>query len=115
MIIGVFFFGFLHHLFISMMGGLNGVGQTIKALLYGQTPFLLIGWIPIINIITPIWCIILIIVGISEYQEISTWEALKAIIYSAITMTILWVMIATTAFFGALSRMDGLPYPFMMP
>ncbi|MBN1762931.1 MAG: YIP1 family protein [Methanomicrobia archaeon] len=55
-IVGVFIGGLWLHLWVYLVGGRNGLVQTIKAVIYGDTPSLLLGWIPIINVITMIWC-----------------------------------------------------------
>ena len=48
-------FGLWLHLWVFLVGGRNGVGQTIKAVMYGATPSCLLCWIPIVGIIAGIW------------------------------------------------------------
>jgi hypothetical protein len=82
------------HIWVYICGGRKGVGQTIKAMAYGSTPSLVLGWIPFIGIIFSIWSIVVSIIGIRQLHEISTGRAvlaylLGAIIIPAITMIII--------------------------
>ena len=42
------------HLLVYIVGGRKQIGQTFKALMYGATPYLLLGWIPIVDLIAGI-------------------------------------------------------------
>jgi hypothetical protein len=82
------------HIWVYICGGRKGVGQTIKAMAYGSTPSLVLGWIPFIGIIFSIWSIVVSIIGIRQLHEISTGRAvlaylLGAIIIPAIAMIII--------------------------
>ena len=65
-IIGIFVGGAWLHIFVWALGGKKGYVQTVKSVMYGSTPSLLLGWIPIIGFIGAIWTIILDIFGIKE-------------------------------------------------
>ena len=77
---GLFIIGAFLHIGVYMSGGKKGLNQTIKALVYSSTPSLLFGWIPVINVIAGSWSLILNIMGIREFQEISTVRALMAMV-----------------------------------
>ncbi len=47
------------HLWVYLFGGRKGIMQTFKAILYGDTPNLLLGWIPFIGIIFTLWSLVL--------------------------------------------------------
>jgi hypothetical protein len=81
------------HIWAYLFGGRNGVGQTIKAVMYGLTPFFLLGWLSfieaygigaIIAAILWIWAFILVIIGIRQLQELSTAKAVLAAIIALI-------------------------------
>jgi hypothetical protein len=76
------------HLIVKMVGGKTGFYQTFKALVYGFTPILLLGWIPSKFILIPIvlYSLFLQIVGISKLQEIS---------YLKTTLISIWLPIAS--------------------
>ena len=75
--------------------------QTEKAAIYGSTPFLLLGWIPVIGlVIGGIWAIILTIIGLRELHEITTGKAILAyvlalaIIFVILILIVGWLVIA---------------------
>ena len=94
-IIGVFIGGLWLHIWVYLLGGREGVEQTIKALMYGVTPGYLLGWIPIVGIIGGIWSLIVEIIGIRQLHELSTGKAVLAVIIAiAIPLIIYAVIIA---------------------
>lgn len=99
MIIGVFIIGAIYHIGVYIVGGKKGIEQTIKALMYGQTPGLLLGWIPIIGIIAGIWSFVLYILGIRQLQEITTGKAILAVLIPIIIIVVLIVILAIIAAF----------------
>ena len=88
-IIGAFIDGLWIHLWVYIVGGRKGVGQTIKAVLYGATPYCLLGWIPIVNFIAEIWMIIVAILGVRQLHELSTGKAVLAVILAIIIPAII--------------------------
>ncbi|MDO9034371.1 MAG: Yip1 family protein [Methanoregula sp.] len=96
------------HLWVYLFGGHMGIMQTFKAIMYGNTPHLLLGWIPFIGIIFVLWSLVLGILGIRELQEIST---VKAILVIAIAVTIPLILIILFAVFFNPSNMYFYPAP----
>jgi hypothetical protein len=106
-IIGVFIDGLWLHLWVYLVGGRNGVGQTIKAVMYGSTPSYLLGWIPIVNTIALIWALIVGIIGVRQLHELSTGKAVLAVI-----LAILIPAIIIGAIFAAfMATMPGPVFP----
>ncbi len=95
-IIGVFIDGLWIHLWVYIVGGRKGVGQTIKAVMYGATPYCLLGWIPIVNFIAEIWMIVVAILGVRQLHEISTGKAVLAVILAIIIPAIIIVAIVAS-------------------
>ncbi len=93
-IIGAFVCGAILHIFVYIVGGRQGIAQTIKAVMYGSTPGLLLGWIPVVNIITAIWSIVLNILGIRQLHELTTGKAVLAVLIPFIIAVILTVIVA---------------------
>lgn len=89
--------GVILHIFVLIVGGRKGIGQTIKAVMYGNTPVLLIGWIPLIGIIGLIYGLVLEVIGIRELHGISTIRAVIAVFMPAILVFLLMLL-----FFAAL-------------
>lgn len=77
------------HIWVYLCGGRKGIKQTIKAMAYGSTPWLLLGWIPYVGIIGGIWCIITSIIGIKQLHEISTPKAILAYLLGAIIIPLI--------------------------
>ena len=72
------------HVWIKLFGGKGDIDKTFKALVYSDTPYYLLGWIPILSIIFIIWSWILGIIGLSEYHKIEWWKVFIAEIISGI-------------------------------
>jgi hypothetical protein len=98
------------HIWVWLLGGRKGYMMTLKALAYGDTPYLLIGWIPVIGIIGAIWSFILSIIGVRELHEISTGRAAAAVILAAIVVLIIIILVAAALFITAVSMIPG-PMP----
>jgi len=110
-IIGIFIAGAVLHIFVYIVGGRKGIGQTIKALAYSETPALLLGWIPLINIIGAIWAFVLSILAIRELHEISTARAVIAVILPLILAFILVALFAACLLMGAMSTVTVATMP----
>jgi hypothetical protein len=106
-IVGIFIGGVWLHLWVYLMGGRNGLVQTIKAVIYGDTPSLILGWIPIMNVIAMIWSLIVGIIGVRQLHGLSTGKAILAVILAifipAVIIGILFVALGPT--------MPGQGYP----
>jgi hypothetical protein len=69
------------HIWVYLFGGRKGLKQTVKAVTYGATPLLLLGWVPGPNIIiAPIWSLLLVVNGTMELHELSSGRAILAVI-----------------------------------
>ena len=108
-IITVIFAAWLH-LCVYLLGGRNGIMQTVKAILYGRTPRLLLGWIPVIGFIFGLWSLALGIVGIRELQEMSTGKAILAVAIAVIIPLIVFILLAAW-FFISYMIVNGIPVP----
>jgi len=91
------------HLWVYIVGGRKGIVQTAKAVMYGMTPGLLLGWIPFVGFIFCLWSIILQIIGIRELQEISNGQALLAMIIAVMVPLILIILLAMYLFIATFS------------
>jgi hypothetical protein len=96
------------HLWVYVFGGRNGYRQTLKALAFGDTPALLLGWIPMIGIIAGIWALVLSVLGVRELQGISTGRALGAVLVAVIIPLLILVLLAAFLFI-AYSEITTLP------
>ena len=88
-LLGVFVEGLIIHAFVVLMGGEKGAKQTIKTTMYSSTPFLLLGWIPIVSTIAYIWSIALLIIGIKETQEMELGNAILVVLIPVVLFIIL--------------------------
>lgn len=91
------------HLWVYIVGGRKGVLQTAKAVIYGMTPALLLGWIPLLGFLFCLWSILLQIIGIRELQEISSGRALLAVMIAVMVPLILIILIAMYLFIATVS------------
>jgi hypothetical protein len=94
-IIAIFISGLWLHIWVYLVGGRNGLGKTIIAIAYGQTPYLLLGWIPIINFIAMIWTFVVEIIGVRQLHGLTTGKAVLAVILAiVIPLIVLGVLVA---------------------
>jgi hypothetical protein len=91
------------HLIVYLAGGRKGIMETTKAIVYGQTPRLLFGWIPLIGFVFTLWFFILAILGIRELQEISTMKAILIVAIAVLVPMILVILAAAYFFIGSSS------------
>jgi hypothetical protein len=68
---------------------------------------LLLGWIPLVNIIAAIWSLIVEIIGIRQLHELTTGRAILAVLIPIILAIILAVVLA--ALFVAVMTSTGVP------
>lgn len=97
-LVGVFIGGLWVHMWVYAVGGREGVGQTMKAMAYGSTPALLLGWIPIINLIAVMWSMAISIMGMKELHKISVGRVFLAYILSLVVGIPLTFIISVTLF-----------------
>ena len=106
------------HLWVYLLGGRKGIMQTFKAIVYGNTPRLLLGWIPFIGIVFMLWSLILGILGIRELQAIGTGKAILAVAIAVIIPLII-ILIIDSYFISWYASTMGVPFPsnnnFPMP
>jgi hypothetical protein len=96
------------HLWVYPAGGRKGYRETLKALAFGGTPALLLGWIPLVGILAGIWSVVLSILGVRELQGISTGRALGAVILAVMIPLLILVVLAAFLFI-AYSEITPLP------
>ncbi|HON81008.1 MAG TPA: YIP1 family protein [Methanoregulaceae archaeon] len=94
------------HLWVYILGGRKGYIETLKAIAYGATPELLIGWIPFIGFIGSIWSFILTILGVRELQEMSTGKAAAAAIIAVVVLAIIIILVAAFLFIAYMEMMQ---------
>ena len=92
--VGILVFSAWLHLWVYIFGGRRGIWQTLKAVMYGGTPFLLFGWIPFIGFVFMLWSLVLGILGIRELQGISSLKAILAVALAVMIPLILLLILA---------------------
>ena len=82
------------HLWVYLFGGRRGILQTLKAVLYGSTPGLLLGWIPVLGFLFTLWSLALGILGIRELQDIGPVRAILVVALAVMIPLILLILVA---------------------
>jgi len=82
------------HLWVYIVGGRKGIGETMKAVIYGSTPSMLLGWIPFIGIIFSLWSIVLWALGVRDLHELSTGKAIAAVVIAILIPLIIILLLA---------------------
>jgi len=96
------------HLWVYVLGGRKGLLETAKAVVYGMTPAMLLGWIPFIGFVFCIWSLVLQIIGVRELQEMSSGKALVAMVI-AVTIPLVVLVLLAMYFFISTVSMSGVP------
>jgi Uncharacterized protein conserved in archaea len=105
-------FGAWLHLWVYLVGGRKGIWETMKAVIYGSTPSLLLGWIPVISILFALWSVVLWTLGVRDLQELSTGKAIVAV---AIAILIPLAIILILAAYLLTSYVTMTPVPSVSP
>jgi len=98
-VVSIFIYGAILHIGIYIVGGRNGISQTIKALMYAYTPALLFSVIVyffegrILIFVLWLWILVLVIFGIRQLQEITTNRALIAVLAWIVLLFLLWMLV----------------------
>jgi hypothetical protein len=84
------------HLWAYIFGAKGGLHQTLKTVFYGGTPTYLLGWIPLINILTGLWFLYLGWVGLKRLQGMPGDRAAFSILIAFIIPMMIIGIIALT-------------------
>lgn len=95
-VVFLFIFGVWLHIWVYLAGGRKSYMHTVKALAYGSTPAMVIGWIPVVGpFIGGIWTLVLEVLSVREMHQISTGKAVGAVALAVlIPIIILMLMVA---------------------
>lgn len=100
----------LVHLVALALGSKARYKDTYRAIVYGDTPSLLAGWLPIIGLFTYAYSIYLHVIGIRSFHRFPTWRAALAVL---IPVAIVLIVTGIALTRGNLSSypqiMGGLP------
>jgi hypothetical protein len=108
------FAGWLHF-WVYILGGRRGIRQTLKTVMYGSTPQLLFGWIPIIGFFATLWTLWLYIVGIRELQETGDTRAILSVAI-AVMVPLILIILAASYLFIAYATTTAVPAePIALP
>lgn len=107
-IILLFAGGLIVHLFVILMGGRQGVAETLKAFIYGDTPVLLLGWIPIVGILAALYTIVLWVIGIRELQQISIARAALSLILPVVIALIIAILLLAALIAVLIGFLEGI-------
>jgi hypothetical protein len=92
-VIFLFIFAIWLHIWVYVAGGRKGYMDTVKALAYGSTPGMIIGWIPVIGpFIGGIWTLVLEVLSVREIHQISTERAVIAVILAVMIPIIIMLL-----------------------
>ena len=73
------------------LGGKGTFDDAFKAAVYAQTPFLLLGWIPVVGaFLTQLWAVWLTIVGVRELYGVETGKAAAVAVVAFVVYLLAW-------------------------
>lgn len=83
----------IFHVFIRLIGGKQKLNRTYQAFLYGLTPIVLIGWIPLLGFLVGIYSVYLTIVGIYSLHKMKLWRVIIAYFLPIVILFIIFLLI----------------------
>ena len=86
----------VYHLVVRLWGGANGYFRTFQAFIYGMAPALLLGWLPLINILMVFYSIYLTITGLVKLHQMPKSRAIAAYFTPVIITFLLVILFAVT-------------------
>jgi len=109
-VVFLFIGGIWLHIWVYIAGGRKSYMHTVKALAYGSTPVMIIGWIPIIGpFIGGIWSLVLEVLGVREMHQISTARAAIAVILAVMIPVIIVLLFLAAVFAAMMSGATTMP------
>jgi hypothetical protein len=111
MIVSLFMGALWLHIWVYILGGRQGIKNTLKVVAYAMTPTLLLGWLfPVGMIVGSVWYLVLEIIGLRELQQMPTGRAILAVtlaIIVAIAIFLLLQFLINPDFFSSLTGSAG--------
>jgi len=106
----LFIFGGWLHIWVYLAGGRKSYMQTVKALAYGSTPAMVIGWIPFVGpFIGGIWTLVLDVLSVREMHQISTEKAVGAVALAVLIPIIILMLMAAALLPAMMSSIATMP------
>lgn len=98
-VVGLFVFSCIQHLFVMLFAGdeRRGFGETFKLSAYALSPGYFVSWIPIVGLFGWIWQIVLTVIGVREVHRTTTGRAVLAVGAPLIIAFLLSIAVAVTA------------------
>jgi hypothetical protein len=77
------------------LGGRGEFEDAFKVAVYAQTPFLLLGWIPVVGfILTQLWAVWLTVIGVRELYGVDTGKAAGvAVVALVLYLLVSWILL----------------------
>ncbi len=85
--------GVVMHIPVRILGGKNGLKGSVRAIVYGSTPFVLSIWFPPIIIFTGVWSTILTIVWVRDIHQLHAWKAIVSVILPPVLVVVLSLIV----------------------
>lgn len=116
-IIGAIVAGLWLHLWAYIMGARKNLEQTMKTVLYSSTPMLVLGWIPVINLLMILWDLILQVIGLKRLQGLTVEKSILAVVLAVLVPIIVVVALASVAFMAMMPMIaaGGFQMPTTIP
>ena len=86
------------HIWAYLLGAKQKLENTIKIVLYGNTPSYVLGWIPFASTIGGIWSLILYVLGLNRLQKMSMGKAVGALVLAIVIPAVILLIFAYTVF-----------------
>lgn len=85
------------HLWAYIFGARQGIGNTVKTIFFAYSPAYILGWIPIVSFFAKIWYLVLIVIGLTQLQKLSTGKAIGALVIAIVIPLIILVALVLLA------------------
>lgn len=93
----IYLFYLVQHFLLKLFGAKEGLLKSIQVFIYGSTPGLLFGSIPLVGIVTSLVILSNTVLGSARIHQIDWWKAILAIVVIPILIAILLAILVVTA------------------
>ena len=97
--IGNFVVSFIIHGLVRAYGGREKYVDTYKTIVYSSTPSVILGFIPFVNIVIPIWSLVLATIGLAMNQNMTKGRAFLSLITIPMMIVVAFLTYAILNFF----------------
>ena len=81
------------HLWILLWGGRQPYVKAYQLFAYAATPTLIVGWLPVVNLFTGVYSLVLYIIGTQEMYKLSKMKSILMYVIPVVLFFVIWFVV----------------------